>query len=92
MINAMIIDMKDNVGIAIEEIKNGQEINYKVNNEIKTIIATDDIKIYHKFSVKEIEKGSPVIKYGEHIGIASEKIEKGKHVHTHNVESHREEL
>ena len=58
MRNAMIIDAKDNVAVAIEPIA----------------------------------KGEPVVKYGEHIGIASSDIKAGEHVHVHNVEGHREDL
>ena len=39
-----------------------------------------------------MEKGSEVIKYGEHIGLASKNILPGEHVHVHNVENHREKL
>lgn len=92
MINSMIIDEKDSVIVAIEPIKKGTDVNYKLNGEVKTITAKEDIKIYHKISVKEIKKGEPVLKYGEHIGIAGEDIEVGMHVHVHNVESHRENL
>ena len=52
----------------------------------------EDIKIYHKVSIREIKKGEPILKYGEHIGIAGKDIEIGMHVHVHNIESHREEL
>lgn len=58
MINAMIIDLKDTVAVAIEPIA----------------------------------KGEPVVKYGEHIGLAANDIKIGEHVHRHNVESHRENL
>nr|WP_286167349.1 SAF domain-containing protein [Clostridium sp. J1101437_171009_A5] len=43
-------------------------------------------------AVCDISKGSPICKYGEHIGIASCDIKAGEHVHVHNVESHREDL
>lgn len=33
-----------------------------------------------------------MVKYGEHIGIASSDIKAGEHVHVHNVEGHRENL
>ncbi|GAA0824778.1 MULTISPECIES: UxaA family hydrolase [Bacillota] len=92
MINSMIIDENDNVIVAIEAIKKGSDVNYKLNGEVKTIIAMEDIKIYHKVSIREIKKGEPILKYGEHIGIAGKDIEIGMHVHVHNIESHREEL
>ena len=40
----------------------------------------------------DIAKGEPVVKYGEHIGVAGADIRTGEHVHVHNVESHRETL
>ena len=35
MINAMVIDKKDNVAVAIEEIKLGDECTYKIENNTK---------------------------------------------------------
>ena len=92
MINAMIIELKDTVAVAIEQIVKGDEINYKVGDEVKTIKALNDIQIYHKLAIKDMVKGEPVVKYGEHIGLAANDIKIGEHVHTHNVESHRENL
>ena len=34
----------------------------------------------------------PIVKYGEHIGIAGCDIKAGEHVHVRNVEDHRENL
>lgn len=92
MINAKKIDQKDNVAVAIEQIKKGAEIIYKDGSDLKKIVAAENIQIYHKFAVVDIEKNKPIIKYGEHIGIAKQNIQIGKHVHIHNVESHRENL
>jgi altronate dehydratase small subunit len=47
---------------------------------------SQDIPFGHKFSTKDIQKGEPVIKYGEIIGKAITNISKGGHVHVHNVE------
>lgn len=91
-INAVMIDKKDNVVVAIEMIKKGDLIFYKRDNENIELEALTDIQIYHKLANKDVKKGEPVIKYGEHIGIAARDIYKGEHVHVHNVESHREEL
>ena len=56
------------------------------------IEAIDDVMIYHKVAIHAMKKGSPVVKYGEHIGLAAKDIQAGEHVHEHNVESHRENL
>lgn len=44
-----------------------------------------DIPAGHKFALTDIPKGTPVIKYGASIGIASENIPRGSHVHTQNL-------
>jgi altronate dehydratase small subunit len=85
MLNAIIIDPKDNVAVAIETIKKGEAI--KIGNIDEEIEAQGDILIYHKLALKDIDKDSAVIKYGEEIGIALADIKKGSHVHVHNVES-----
>ena len=92
MLNAMIIDGKDNVAVAIEPITRGETITYLCEGEEVTLTAAQDITIYHKLARKDIAKGEPVVKYGEHIGIAGCDIKAGEHVHVHNVENHREEL
>lgn len=88
--NAMMIDPKDNVAVAIEPIRKGEEI--VLRSGAAGVTATEEITIYHKVAVRPIAKGEPVVKYGEHIGLASADIAPGNHVHTHNVADHREDL
>jgi altronate hydrolase len=40
----------------------------------------------HKVATRRIEAGEPIKKYNQIIGFATEAIEPGQHVHTHNVE------
>ena len=92
MRNAMIIDAKDNVAVAIEPITKGDNAIYVCEGKEVSLPALEDITIYHKLATRDIAKGEPVVKYGEHIGIASSDIKAGEHVHVHNVEGHREDL
>ena len=92
MRNAMIIDAKDNVAVAIEPIAKGDNAVYVCEGREVSLPALEDITIYHKLAARDIAKGEPVVKYGEHIGIASSDIKAGEHVHVHNVEGHREDL
>ena len=92
MINAMIIDPKDDVVVAIEPITAGDDVNYMLNGQVQTLKAVTDVTIYHKLARHDIAKGSMVSKYGQHIGVAACDIQAGAHVHTHNVESKREDL
>ena len=92
MRNAMIIDAKDNVAVAIEPIVKGDAAVYVCEGREVSLPALEDITIYHKLATRDIAKGEPVVKYGEHIGVASSDIKAGEHVHVHNVEGHREDL
>ena len=49
----------------------------------------DAIGLCHKFSLRDIAKGAVVRKYGEAIGHATQDIQAGEHVHTHNLKSNR---
>ena len=70
MQNAMIIDSRDNVIVAIEPIAKGDTVTWMCDGKENTLTALQDITIYHKIACRDIVKGMPVIKYGEHIGIA----------------------
>ena len=41
----------------------------------------------HKYALRDIPKGEPVVKYGFPIGEAARDIKAGEHVHTHNLKS-----
>lgn len=92
MLNAMIVEPQDNVIVAIEPIKKGDTVTYMCAGEEKILTALEDVTIYHKLAACDIAKGEPILKYGEHIGLAACDIKKGEHVHTHNLEEHRENL
>lgn len=92
MYNAMLIDPKDDVVVAIEPIAQGQRIAYLCQGKEQSFLAAEDIAIYHKVSRRHLPVGAPISKYGEHIGIAACDIQIGQHVHVHNVASHRENL
>lgn len=84
--NAIIVEDKDNVAVAVEPIKKGETVDYvRHDGEEEKLTAVDDITIYHKVAVCDIAKGDPIIKYGETIGLAACDIKAGEHVHTHNV-------
>ena len=92
MVNAMIIEPIDDVVVAIEAIKKGEEVCYVLDGKTLSFTALNDIPIYHKAAIHDIAKGEPVRKYGEHIGVAACDIKAGEHVHTHNITNHRENL
>ncbi len=80
----IVMDKADNCATAIADIEKGEDIDYNgVTLKIKQAVA-----LGHKFALKEIKKGDLVKKYGQIIGIATEHINKGEWIHTHNIMSH----
>ena len=79
MDKAIIINPRDNVGVALFELNKGENFG---NVEI-----TSNIPEKHKFALTDIAKGENVIKYGYPIGIATTHIKKGDHIHTHNLKT-----
>lgn len=89
---ATVIDVKDNVAVILGNVEKGECISWKKGEQSYSAKALGMVPIYHKIAVEAIEKGKPIIKYGEHIGIAARNIEVGEHVHEHNVQNNREAL
>lgn len=87
MANAILVAPADNVAVAVEPAAKGETLLVNTGERTFAVTAADDIPIYHKFALTDLEKGSSVIKYGEEIGVATADIPKGAHVHTHNVNS-----
>lgn len=70
----------DNVAIARRCIEQGATIAGTC------IEARDKIPPGHKIALRPIMKGEPILKYNQIIGFASQNIDAGAHVHTHNSE------
>ncbi len=85
MINAFIINDKDDVVTVTEPIPKDTAITYLKNDAECTVVALDDIPKYHKAAIRDVKKGEYVIKYGEIIGVATADIQVGNHVHTQNL-------
>jgi len=84
-----VLDKKDNVATTLENLKSGEEVLYKVGSKTEKVTILNDISYGHKFAIRDIKKGSEIIKYGEVIGKATENINIGNHVHIHNVIGNR---
>lgn len=82
---ALVISERDNVATALEALDAGRQLD--ING--CAILIADPIARGHKFALRPIVAGQPVIKYGSAIGLASADIAAGAHVHTHNLSSSR---
>ena len=81
MFNIIKLNAKDNIAVAPMNIPLGTEVNSNLKTE-------NEIPYGHKISLVDIKKDELIYKYGQIIGIASEDIKKGSHVHTHNLIFH----
>ncbi len=86
---AIVVDERDNVATALTGLKKDAVVEAGIGQSSYKIKLRSDITFGHKFALKRIPKGEHVIKYGEVIGMASEDIEAGDHVHVQNTESLR---
>ncbi|MGI6096279.1 MAG: UxaA family hydrolase [Lachnospiraceae bacterium] len=75
------IHHQDMVAVALKPLDKGT--HYKIQGQDVTL--QEDIPQGHKFSLRFIKKGEPILKYGNPIGIAKEDIASGRWVHTHNI-------
>ena len=80
-----VISDRDNVGTALEALDAGREVTAGSAN----LVVREAIPRGHKVAIRAISCGDSVVKYGSAIGVASEDIPAGAHVHTHNVSSTR---
>ena len=87
MQNFIRINEKDNVIVALNPIKAGTVIPISHENENLEITASVDIPAGHKMAILNIPAGGEVIKYGYRIGNASEDIQAGEWIHTHNIKT-----
>ena len=91
MENAIIITPKDDVVTVTQTIHPGDTVVYSINGQEHSVVARQEIPVYHTIAVHAVKKDSSVIKYGEHIGYATADIAVGDHVHTQNLGSEKKE-
>ena len=80
---ALRIDPADNVAVAVGPVGAGVELNFDGNR----IVAREDIGAGHKIALHPIAEGEVVTRYGFPIGVATQDIETGMWVHSHNLKT-----
>jgi len=87
---ALLLNEGDNVAIVLSPVAAGEEITLIHQKTVcGSVRALSGIERYHKIAIRPIEQGMFVYKYGEVIGVATETIRTGDHVHVHNIRSVR---
>lgn len=82
---------EDPVGIAIYAAQKGDELEVKdvSTQETFPIHVREEIPVFHKIALMDMEKGSDVMEYGQIIGEATENIARGQYVHVHNIRTRK---
>ena len=86
----IIQDEKDNVGVVvIEKITPNQDCNCWImeNDKSSKIQSKSEIPLGHKIAMIDLKEGDTILKYGHDIGKVVKNINKGEHVHVHNVKT-----
>lgn len=87
---ALMMAEKDTVAMVLERAPKGESIDIVLDDRsLESRMALGEIPRFHKVAVQAMAKDQQVVKYGEVIGVATQPIEAGEHVHTHNVISIR---
>jgi (2R)-sulfolactate sulfo-lyase subunit alpha len=87
----LLHEAEDDVGVATIELAAG-EVVHAVTLEGELVIEiklADDVPLAHKVAMRPMTAGEDVLEYGRAIGSATVEIERGAHVHTHNLHGKR---
>ena len=91
MIQFLVHEKADNVGVATIDIKAGEKAKglYMDSQAPVEVKALKDIPLGHKIALKDMKIGDAVIKYGHDIGKVVTNINIGDHVHVDNLKTKR---
>ncbi len=89
-VRAILLSPNDNVAAAIAAVDAAVPVMVTLNSSDEIILnvsSRQKVPFGHKIAIKDLAKGSPIIRYGYPIGIATADIKLGDHVHSHNMRS-----
>lgn len=91
MIQFLIHEKSDNVGVAVVDIKANEKAQglFMDTEEKIEILALQEIPLGHKIALRNLTLENSVVKYGHNIGKVVADIKSGEHVHIHNLKTRR---
>ena len=87
MINALLMNRKDNTTVCTVDVRKGDPVTYRKGTDEVTLTAADNIPEFHKIALEDLPEGALVYKYGEIIGKTTAPIVRGGLVDHENIES-----
>jgi len=93
---AILLNAADDVATAIVDLPAQESVSVSLDDRTTEVTLNDKIEFGHKFALRDISQGEPILKYGLPIGNALSDIRAGDWVHVHNCRSehfgfHREQ-
>lgn len=85
--DAIVMNGRDNVATALCPLIQGQKAHVKTVSGELIVELQEAVPPNHKFAIHDVRSGEHVLKFGEIIGITTEDIRCGMHVHTQNLRS-----
>lgn len=87
----LIHEAEDDVGVAVMDLNAGDEVGAATleGQAVGTLKMTQDVPLGHKVALRDLAPGKHVIEYGRAIGSATEAVQRGGHVHVHNLKTLR---
>lgn len=80
----------DMVAVAVRDLHPGEVHGaYLDTDKDVTLDLHHEVPLGHKLALTDVAAGTDVIEYSIRVAVASQDIEKGDYVHTHNVRSAR---
>lgn len=91
MPKAIVMTGSDNVATALDHLDKGAEVTLidKKGTVLPSITVLEAIPAGNKFTLKDLEAGTRLVKYGNECGTLTKAIPAGHFVHVHNVKSDR---
>ncbi len=89
MHSVTVMHTRDTVATALDDLVKGEQVTFVIGGNQVALRTREAIPFGHKLAIRTVEPGEYILKYGEIIGRATERILAGDHVHVHNTESLR---
>ncbi|MBE7538401.1 MAG: UxaA family hydrolase [Opitutaceae bacterium] len=91
MFSFLMHEDADTVGVAVVDIKAGQQVRGRsLHGKASPVVtARSEIPLGHKIALRDFKPGDTVIKYGHDVGRIVAPIALGEHVHVHNLKTKR---
>jgi altronate dehydratase len=85
---AVVIHPEDDVAVALRALAVGRA-RVRRGGDVVLLDIAQAVPLGHKLALRDMPAGAMVRKYGEVIGVLTEAVGRGDHVHVHNLRSRR---